>query len=294
LFLSKLKNKILVLKNEVFDIHNKLANFFFNVINNIYNNIYLDKKLKIYLDELNKKIHNKNFQEKSLNELENTLGIKLNKELINFSNNKKFVESVINQLDFIKTNIKINDYNQYEISNLFEGFVNKFKLDFETVKGRYISEMIEKIIKHHYKDIENIKNDYENEYHNELMKIIQVTLTQLLSNKYTFMNKHKDLLIELSKCNIILHLDSLTNERSETLIYHIMNDYFMNLPPQYFLNPMKKDIFMKIIKETYEKHSDNLKNKIKPIMLTYDESIKDDEKKIITDEVIKKIIMNRN
>lgn len=294
MFLVKLKNKILVFKKEIIIDHDKLSTLLFKINQNVFNNIYLDKKLKNYISDLDKKIHDKKFQEKSLDDLENALTIKLNKELINYTNNKKFVESVINQLDYIKTNVKIEKIDQYELSNLFEGFINKFRLDFETVKGRFINEMTYIIISKHMEEIENVKTDYEQIYHQELMKVIHTMISQMLAYKFEYKNSHKELLIELVNCIIILHLDSITNERSETLLYHIMCDYFLNLSSQHLLMDVKKDLFLKIVYETYEKHDKNLKNQIKPIMLTYDESIKDDEKKAITDEVVKRIIMERH
>jgi hypothetical protein len=289
-FLRKLKNKINEVKINVLKEHTGLMNLLFLVVENTFNNKYFDKNMKKYIDELEKNMKNVEYQKEYLNVLAKNFGVKLDQNLVSFESNEKFVETVNRQLMWFKDNIKIPDVDQYAFSQIINMLCDKTTLKFKNLKGCFNDHMLEKVLLIHNDEIEKIKKEYNDEYHQELLKVIQMGLTQIFTVKFEFQNSHKEIIINLLQESLVLHVDSISHASNETLIYHIMTDYFLGLDRNLFTSNQQKNIFIKVIKETFEKHTDNLKNKLKPTILTYDDDITEFEKQ----EIVKQIVLGQH
>lgn len=289
-FLRKLKNKINGVKINVLEEHTGLMKLLFLVIDNTFNNKYFDKKMKKYIDELEKNMKSIEYQKEYLNILAKNIGVKLDLNLISFDSHEKFTETVNRQLMWFKDNIKVPGVDQYVFSQFINMLCDKTTLKFKNLKGHFNDRMLEKVLLIHHDQIEKIKEEYNDEYHQELLKVIQMGLTQIFTVKFEFQNTHKEIIISLLQESLVLHVDSISHASNETLIYHIMTDYFLGLNHNVFTANQRKDIFIKIIKETFDKHTDNLKNKLKPTILTYDDDMTETEKQ----EIIKQIVLSNH
>jgi hypothetical protein len=289
-FLRKLKNKINGVKINVLEEHTGLMKLLFLVIDNTFNNKYFDKKMKKYIDELEKNMKSIEYQKEYLNILAKNIGVKLDLNLISFDSHEKFTETVNRQLMWFKDNIKVPGVDQYAFSQVINMLCDKTTLKFKNLKGHFNDHMLEKVLLIHHDQIEKIKEEYNDEYHQELLKVIQMGLTQIFTVKFEFQNTHKEIIISLLQESLVLHVDSISHASNETLIYHIMTDYFLGLNHNVFTANQRKDIFIKIIKETFDKHTDNLKNKLKPTILTYDDDMTETEKQ----EIIKQIVLSNH